>query len=138
MKKSEVPQDASFLRDISREVCYAKNEDEKYETTLSRGWNIKHEALLLAWEDISERQQHARQQVSKGLKSPIYYFMEKNLMDLALLSAYTGFWKITIKRHFKPKVFAKLSHKKLLRYARAFDLSVAQLKNFNPDHDHEL
>lgn len=138
MKKSEVPQDDSFLRDISREVCYAKNEDEKYVTALSKGWNVKHEALILAWDDINERLEHAREQVRTGRKSPIYYFMEKNLMDIGLLSAYTGFWKMTIKRHFKPKVFAKLSQKKLLRYAKAFDLSVGQLKNFNPDHDHKL
>lgn len=138
MKKSEVPQDDSFLRDISRELCYAKNENEKYETALSKGWNVKHEALVVAWEDINERLELAREQVMKGRKSPIYYFMEKNLMDVALLSAYTGFWKCTIRRHFKPKVFAKLSDKKLAKYALAFDLSVDQLKNFNPAHDHKL
>ncbi len=138
MKKSEVPQDDSFLRDISRELCYAKNENEKYETALSKGWNVKHEALVVAWEDINERLELAREQVMKGRKSPIYYFMEKNLMDVALLSAYTGFWKYTIRRHFKPKVFANLSDKKLAKYALAFDLSVDQLKNFNPAHDHKL
>ena len=35
-------------------------------------------------------------------------------MDLPVLAGYTGFWKMTIKKHMKPKVFNKLSKDKLL------------------------
>ncbi|MBA3705960.1 MAG: hypothetical protein H0W84_08700, partial [Bacteroidetes bacterium] len=63
-------------------------------------------------------------------KSPIYYFMELRLMDLQVLAAYTGFWKFTIKRHMKPSVFQSLNEKKLNIYAKAFDISVEELKNF--------
>jgi hypothetical protein len=56
--------------------------------------------------------------------------MEKKLMDLQLLSDYTGFWKFTIKRHMKPGVFKNLSEKKLSKYAKAFDISIDELKHF--------
>ena len=58
------------------------------------------------------------------------YFMELRIMDLMVLSGYTGFWKFNIKRHFKPDVFKSLSEKKLAIYAKAFDITVSELTNF--------
>ena len=80
---------------------------------------------------LKERVEAAALQVKNGEISPIFYFMEKKLMDLTLLSSYTGFWKWTIKRHFKPSVFKNLNDTKLATYAKAFDMSVEELKNFN-------
>lgn len=115
---------------MTREVCYVKDSDGKYTTGLSTGWNVKKDALDNAWDDIRERTEAARLAVKKGEKSPIHYFMELRIMDLPILSGYTGFWKMTIKRHFKPSVFQSLSDEKLKRYAKAFDISLEELKNF--------
>lgn len=131
MKKEDVPQDPSALVGVTRDVCYVKDKDGKYTTDLSIGWDVKKQALDNAWDDIKERVEEAAQQVKNGEISPIFYFMEKKLMDLTLLSGYTGFWKWTIKRHFKPSVFKSLSESKLNTYAKAFDISVEELKNFN-------
>ncbi len=49
-------------------------------------------------------------------------------MDMGILSDYTGFWKWQIKRHLNPAAFAKLSEKKLQKYAEAFNVSVEELK----------
>jgi hypothetical protein len=130
MKKEETPQDQSALDKVTRELMYVKNKDGKYTTDLSTGWNVKKEALDNAWEDINERVKQAAEAVKNGEKSPVLYFMEKKLMDLQLLSDYTGFWKITIKRHMKPSVFKQLSEKKLNKYAGAFDITIDELKNF--------
>jgi len=51
-------------------------------------------------------------------------------MDFQVLSGYTGFWKISIKKHMTPKGFSKLSDKKLAKYAEAFNITVDELKNF--------
>ena len=131
MKKEDVPQDPSALTGVTRDVCYVKDKDGKYTTDLSIGWDVKKQALDNAWEDIHERVTEAAHQVEKGEISPIFYFMEKKLMDLTLLSGYTGFWKWTIKRHFKPSVFKNLSESKLNIYAKAFDISLKELKEFN-------
>lgn len=130
MKKEDLPQDKSALGAMTREVCYVKNSDGKYTTGLSIGWDVKKDALDNAWEDIKERVETARIAVKKGEKSPVYYFMELRIMDFQVLSGYTGFWKFNIKRHLKPDVFKSLSDKKLSRYAKAFDISIEELKNF--------
>ena len=131
MKKEDVPQDPSALVGITRDVCYVKDKDGKYTTDLSIGWDVKKQALDNAWDDIKERVDEAARQVRDGEISPIFYFMEKKLMDLTLLSSYTGFWKWTIKRHFKPSVFKSLNESKLNTYAKAFDISLEELKKFN-------
>lgn len=131
MKKEDLPQDSSALVGVTREVCYVKGSDGKYTSDLSTGWDVKKQALDNAWDDIKERVAEAAAQVKNGEVSPVFYFMELKLMDLTLLSGYTGFWKWTIKRHFKPSVFISLSESKLNTYAKAFDISVEELKNFN-------
>ena len=130
MKKQDLPQDPGALDKFTREVCYVKNEDGKYETALSKGWEVKKQALDSAWEEVNERVEEARKAVANGEKSPVYYFMELRLMDLSVLSGYTGIFPFFIKRHFKPSVFKDLSERKLEKYARAFDITVSELKNF--------
>jgi hypothetical protein len=130
MKKEDLPQDPSVLDNFTREVCYVKNDEGKYETALSRGWAVKKDALDSAWVELNERIEEARQAVQKGEKSPVHYFMELRLMDLTVLSGYTGFLGFFIKRHMKPSVFKGLSENKLAKYARAFDITVEELKNF--------
>lgn len=130
MKKEDVPQDPSALLGVTRDVCYVKDANGKYTTDLSIGWDVKKQALDNAWDDIKERVSEAALQVKNGEVSPVYYFMELKLMDVTLLSGYTGFWKWTIKRHFKPSIFKILSDAKLMIYAKAFEISVEELKNF--------
>lgn len=130
MKKEDLPQDPGALDKFTREVCYVKNDNGKYETALSKGWDVKKQALDSAWEEVNERVEEARRAVASGEKSPVYYFMELRLMDLPVLSGYTGIFPFFIKRHFKPSVFKGLSEQKLEKYARAFDITVDELKNF--------
>lgn len=132
MKKDNLPQDTSkALKDFTREVCYVKDENGKYEKALSTGWDVKSEALDEAWAEINRRIEEAAQDVKNGIKSPVAFFMEVMLMDLPTLSGYTGFWGITIKRHMKPSVFKKLSKKRLDIYAREFKITTDELVNFD-------
>jgi hypothetical protein len=130
MKKEELPQDESLLASMTRELMYVKDKEGKYTTDLSTGWDVKKNALDNAWDDIRERIEAASLAVKNGEKSPIYYFMELRIMDFQVLSGYTGYWAFTIKRHMKPKVFGSLSEKKLAVYAKAFNISIEELKNF--------
>jgi hypothetical protein len=132
MKKDEVPQDPSPLDKFTKEVCYAVDDKGDYTTALSRGWQVKADALGITWQEAEERTAEARQKVKNGEASPILVFMELNMMDLPIVAAYTGFWQWTIKRHLKPEVFKGLSDSKLQKYATAFDITVEELKNFKP------
>jgi hypothetical protein len=136
MKKEDIPQDPSTLAPYTKELCYAVDESGKYVTELSNGWDIKMKALDVAWEDIEERVKQARQKVLNGEASPLLYFMEKRLMDLPIVTGYTGFWGWQVKRHLRPTIFNKLSEKKLLRYVKAFNLSsIDDLKNMHLNED---
>ncbi|MBS1752546.1 MAG: hypothetical protein R2765_01735 [Ferruginibacter sp.] len=135
MKKEEIPQDDGALNKLTKEVVYAVDKDGNYTTELSTGWNVKSKALDVAWDDIAQRIENARQKVINNQASPILYFIELRLMDIGIVAAYTGFWKWTIKRHLNPSVFKKLTEKKLQRYADAFNVSVEELKTMNVHED---
>jgi hypothetical protein len=134
MKKEEVPQDESNLSKSSvKELIYATDENGNYTTALSSGWEPKTIALNNSLEDINERITMAKQQFLNGTLSPIPYFMELSRMDIGILASYSGIWKWRVKRHFKPKVFAGLNDKLLQKYATAFNITVAELKNFKAE-----
>ena len=75
----------------------------------------------------------AKEQVKKGAASPIAYYMELHKMDMPILASYVGMWQWRVKRHFKPGVFKGLSETILKKYADAFNITVAELKNFKTD-----
>lgn len=135
MKKEDVPQHLSSLGRITKEVCYATDESGKYVKELSKGWDVKINALDAAWDDIQTRMAEARQKVNNGEASPLLFFMERALMDITILAGYTGFWKWQIRRHLKPGVFEKLSDKKMQRYADVFNVTVENLKSMNVHED---
>jgi hypothetical protein len=129
MKKEEIPQDLGALGKITTEVVYAVDESGKYGTALSNGWEVKSSALDVAWKDVVQRIEMARQKVINKEASPVLFFMELRVMDIGIVSAYTGFWKWQVKRHLKYPVFEKLSEAKLVKYANLFEVSVQDLKS---------
>ncbi|MDR2222702.1 MAG: hypothetical protein LBE34_08160 [Flavobacteriaceae bacterium] len=131
MKESDVPQDKSSLKENEiKELCYAVNDEGKYVTALSSGWETKTIVQEATLAQIQERIDDAKKQVAEGNSSPIVYFMEVNRMDIQTLCAYVSMWKWRVKRHFKPAVFNTLNNKILERYASAFNISVEELKAF--------
>jgi len=130
MKKQEVPQDEGLNEGLFEDVCYAVDENGNYTQVGSTGWQPKTDALLQAWEVIHEKVEQVRQKVLAGELSPIAYYMEKNLMDLKLLAAYTNLSKRKVRKHLKPERFNKLDTKVLARYADTFTISVEDLRNF--------
>ncbi|MFH6997968.1 hypothetical protein ACHRVZ_08540 [Flavobacterium sp. FlaQc-57] len=134
MEKEKVPQDKSNLtKNNVKELLYATDENGNYTTTLSTGWEPKTIALSNSIDEINERISDAKQQVQSGEVSPICYYMELNKMDLTILASYVGMWKWRVKRHFKPNVFNKLNNRILQKYADAFEISIAELKNIKTE-----
>jgi len=135
MEKDKIPQDDGALNKLTREVVYAVDNTGKYTTELSTGWEVKKEALGLAWNDIEKRISDAKKKVLSKEASPLYYFMELRLMDIPIVASYTGFWKWTVKRHMKFDVFQKLSDKKLQKYADAFSVTVDDIKTMHVNEE---
>jgi hypothetical protein len=116
------------MLDGARELCYALDESGKYTTVKSSGWEAKQIVNDQAWELIKERISDIKYRVSRGELSPLAYYMAKNQMDIKLLSDYVGFSKRKIKKHLNPEQFNKLNASALENYARAFSLTVDELK----------
>jgi len=132
MKLDEIPQDVGGLANANmKELCYGVDENGEYKTVVSEGWDVKTLVLNKSLELIEERVTDFKQQYLDGEISPIPYYMELNRMDLLVLSDYMNKWRWTIKRHFKPSIFKKLSKKTLEKYAETFNISVEQLKNIS-------
>jgi hypothetical protein len=135
MKKEDVPQDLGALGKITKEICYATDDKGNYVRELSDGWDIKTNALDVAWQDIKVRVDTAKTKVLNHEASPLLFFMERGLMDIGIVAAYTGFWKWQVKRHLKPAVFQQLSAKKLQRYAEIFNVSIEDFKSMTVHED---
>lgn len=132
MKTNEVPQDKRDFKegDKIHKLMYAVDNDGKYTGITSAGWEAENIATKQAWDAVDEELAETAEKVKKGELSPIAYYMQKNLMEVALLASYVGKWQWQVKRHFKPSVFNKLSTDVLAKYAAVFNISVNELKNF--------
>ncbi|MCW3463392.1 hypothetical protein [Chitinophaga nivalis] len=129
MKKEEVPQDGDNLHEGTfKQIMYAVDNSGNYVQVQSAGWEPENIALGQAWDEVNERVKTARARVEAGEISPVAYYMEKNLMDLALLASYVGKFQWQVKRHMKPAVFKRLSERMLQRYADAFKVTITDLK----------
>jgi hypothetical protein len=128
MKKVDVPQDAVPTYGGRRKLLYAVDRDGDYVAVPSSGWDAEAIATGSALSDIARHRQDAWQRVSAGATSPLEYYMYCRRMDLALLSTTTGFSRWRIRRHFQPKVFARLSERVLARYADALGIDPTNLK----------
>jgi hypothetical protein len=115
-------------KDAAIQVRYRYDENEgKIVIITDKHDESGHLILQQAWDTYGERADEARKQVLAGLKSPLYYQMEKIGMELSILSATVSLSQWRIKRHFKPPIYKKMSRQMLERYANAFDLKVEDL-----------
>lgn len=133
MKIDEIPQYEGGLGSLDV-VCYAVDDEGKYTTGISSGWELKAVAFEAALSMVDEQTEEARKQVLAGTRSPIVYYMAKNRMDWGVLAGYMNMWKFLVKRHGKPTVFNRLSDKILSRYADIFAITIDELKDIKLEH----
>ena len=129
MKKEDVPQDLLYFKDnIVRDLMYAVDEDGYYTSVVSDGWSVKNDALGIVWDDIREQCEAIRRQVLAREVSPLAYHMQKSLLDIGLLAAYSEIPKRKIRKHLKYDEFMKLDEPVLQQYADAMRITVEELK----------
>lgn len=129
MKIEDVPQDLKYYKGTNvRDVNYAVDENGQYKAVLSDGWDAKTDALDVAWEEVEEQCQEVLDRIKRGETSPLEYHATKNLMDIDLLSSYSGFSKRTIRKHYNLEIFSKLDDDILSVYADVLRISVEELK----------
>jgi hypothetical protein len=127
MRATDVPQDNIDFYQGQKKAIYAVLEDGKYGIVGSTGWKIETDITNIALQEYIRLAQEALIEVNLGNKSPLYFHMYNNKMELALLSGSTGIAKWKIRRHFKPKIFKRLNEKKLGKYADSLGITINEL-----------
>ncbi len=128
MKAKDVPQEMSQIGEGNRRACYAQDEHGNYVVVRSIGWHVEDVVNAQAHVEIDRVVEAARQEALRGEASPLKYHMLRRQMTVGLLAAETGFWRFTVSRHLKPKVFNKLDRPTLERYADCLRMTVDELQ----------
>ena len=126
MDINDIPQDNSKIFRGQKKVIYATR-NGNYESGTTSGWDDEEFATQQAVEELKQQTEQALQAVKNGEKSPLYYLMYKYRFDEQSLAQATGFWQWQIRRHCKPEIWAKLSEKKLEKYAGVFGVDIKML-----------
>jgi hypothetical protein len=95
-------------------------------------WEKRFDASEMVMDKHSNELESIRQQILAGKLSPLAYYIQTNLFNIKMLSGYTDISKRHIKKHLKPENFNKLNDETLAKYAEVFDISVEELKNYQP------
>lgn len=129
MEKIVVPKEDNKTLDGIQKVMYATDENGEFKR-VNYGSSIEEFATSTAVKEYETLKQECLENISKGISSPIEYFMYENRMDIPTLAKVVGIFQFRVKRHLKMSNFKKLNNKMLQKYAFAFELSVQELKDF--------
>jgi len=127
MRERDVPQEGNATLAGYRKAVYAVADDGKVRLVPSRGWEVEEIVTRQAIDDLARLAREARERCRAGLTSPLEFHMYNARMDVALLSQTTGVWRWRIRRHFRPRIFARLPAALRQRYADALGLSLEAL-----------
>ncbi len=133
MKKEDLPKQAHEIYEGETKAVYVVNDEGKYEMASAPGWEAEVIALQQAVEDINQLADAALQRVRAGESSPLEYHMYVQRMDVPMLAQVTGYFQWRVKRHLKPKHFAKLHDKQLSLYAQVLGVTTEILKTIPND-----
>ena len=136
MKTRDVPQEESILAGHQR-ACYAQDENGRYVVVGSIGWEVEKIVNGQANDEVRAQIVAALAGARRGTLSPLAYHMARRQMDIGLLAAYTGYSRLRIRWHLRPKVFSRLPDEILGRYAEALQLPPAELRALPAGDDHE-
>ena len=128
MNLDAVPQEGNATLDGRRKAMYARDADGRIVIAPSRGWEAEEIVTQQAVDALNAQAEASRARVEDGLASPLEYWMYARRMDVALLAQSSGFWAWRVRRHLQPERFARLSDKRVARYADALGITEQALR----------
>jgi hypothetical protein len=131
MKVKDVPQD-NGIESGTKRLNVAVDDQGNYVMVQSVGWSPVNSAFSVYWEFTQKNLEEMREKALRGEASPLHFHMFAKLMNEKFLAAYAGFYVWQTKRHLRPEIFRRLKSPVLEKYAKALDLTVAQLKTVPP------
>ena len=135
MDVNDVPQDNSSTYSQNKKAIYATDAQGRVSIVGSSGWDAEETVTKQALDDLQNLAKDAYFAVKNEEKSPLYFHMYAQRMDVQVLSEATGFFKWTIQRDFIPQIFKKISQKRVLVYADALGKTTSQLQSLPESYD---
>lgn len=132
MKKTEVPQEQESIHVGLQRACYATDEQGRYVVVGSIGWGVEKIVNGQANDEVREQIATTLARVRAGDVSLLAYHMARRQMGIGMLAAYSGFSRLRIHWHLRPKVYARLPEKILQRYATALQLALNEMRTLPP------
>lgn len=132
MKKDEVPQYPNPLLQGERKAVYAVDDEGEITVVPTAGWEVEEVVTALAVDDFRIQADTALERARRGETSSLEYHMYACRMDLQTLAQSTGYSRWRVRRHLKPKIFARLSPAVLGRYADALGIDVEAMACLPP------
>ena len=132
MNEQKIYDEERIREENLMEPVYRHESDGSYRLGLGYDYLPKDELMCHEfWKRWREKMSRIRSEVLEGKYTPLYFYQEKNFMDTFSFANFLGvsFWRL--KRHLKPRVFAKLKHEVIRIYADALDLSVEEFYKMN-------
>lgn len=112
---------------------YTQDDNGKYVLDTNHCWS-EEVCVAAIVSEVRSNIENARKEVLAGLKSPLCYHMEVRQMDAKFLAKAAGIAVFRVKRHMRPKIFAKLKSSILDLYAAALAVTPEELKTV-PDRE---
>lgn len=109
---------------VQKYILYAEKDDGSYGTVEGGSYIIEND-LEDFWHKKSHLEKTLREQLLKNEITAIYYFMVLEEMTVAELASRSGICKGKVKCHLKPEKFSKVKLSDLQKYAKAFNVPVA-------------
>ena len=108
-------------------ILFAEKDDETYDAIKSGSYVVEHflSDFYLKKENLEKA---LREELKKGIISPVFYYMLLQDMGPGDLAKRVGISKRKLRKHFRPDIFAKLGDAMLQKYAIVFGVDVAKMK----------
>jgi hypothetical protein len=113
----------------NRELFYSFDREKGFSAKVDYQYDANQVIIRQSWDAAGERLEQVRQAVIAGKRSPIAYFMEKQLMEVPMLAAYVGLKKWKVRWHLTNTGFRRMKPDTLQKYAGVFDIPVTELTN---------
>jgi hypothetical protein len=120
MKEKDVISDYK----VQKYILYAEKNDGSYGTVEGGSYIIEND-LDDFWHKKSHLEKTLRERLLKNEITVVYYFMVLEEMTIAELASRAGIRKGKVKSHLNPGKFNKIKVDDLKKYARAFNVPVA-------------
>lgn len=129
MEEIKVPKEDNATLNGMQKVMYTTDSSGDF-VRENYGSNIEEFATQTAVDEYELLKEEALLNISKGISSPICFYMYENRMDLPTLSSMVDMFSFRVKRHLQMKYFKKLNEKILSKYALVFNISIEELRDF--------